>query len=137
MDGYQDELDASEFQQDPPPSLTERGLAMLQEIWIAQGRPAKAMSVNEDDDGTWGLDWSQIGDLTSFITNARSASQVMSRLISPGYLHVQMWRMVDQLTRWPPVGSISALGLSVRGFDALIAAGVIEATKPGAKKRRR
>lgn len=122
--------DGDELMTDPPAKLTKRGLAMLTEIWEVAGRPAKPKP-KRDDDGTFG--WMVgIDDLKSHHgTDAkqRSAARIRTHLIEGGYLNIIVWQNPEEATTVGGGGIIDEIGLSLRGFDALIEAGVIKTAK--------
>jgi hypothetical protein len=118
-------LCAKELQSDPPPRLTKRGLAMLEEIWIAAGRPAKPRR-NKDGDGTArDVGWVEIDELASHQgpdAKRRAAGQIRDHLLAGGYLHMELFQTDEETTLTEISGTIEELGLSTKAYDALIEA---------------
>jgi hypothetical protein len=125
-------LHAEELEKTAPPNLTKRGLAMLREIWEAQGKPAKPeRKAHEHEHGTWYDDGTT--DLPHVETrkldshygtdaHRRSAGQIRQRLLQGGYLHAKVEANIDTAQQF-----IIDMALSAKGFDALIKAGIIKA----------
>jgi hypothetical protein len=76
--GTTGEHDADDLVKNPPAKLTKRGLAVLTEIWEAQGRPAEP-TPTPDDHGTWTINHADIGMLRSHhgtVAKRRSAARM-------------------------------------------------------------
>jgi hypothetical protein len=125
--GSTDDHGADELMTDPPANLSKRGLAMLEEIWIVAGRPAKPKPKRRhglgDDDGTW---FHMVGvDKLEYHFGRRPSARIRVHLMMGGYLH-----MTEFISREDSLhdrlGMITKLGLSAKAFDALIEAGILK-----------
>lgn len=115
---------AEELETDPPARLTMAGRAMLEEIWIAAGRPAKPKAKPNGDDGTHELTVpvEKLASHTGPEAKRRSSARIRAQLLDGGYLHVSEYKTEEDEDADHP-GRIDELGLSAKAFDALIAAG--------------